>query len=417
MNRFVIALILLLTGVLALSQAKDSFAVDPVAITVDANTSVAGVQATKSLVAEPTFTVDILVASISDLQALNFEVVYDQTKLSAPTISTGPDVDRNPDAKQSLLTSTGRSWACSPPAPTGDINSSPSIGTARLSCYSTGVPAGPGVGTTPAVLATLTFDAIAEGTSLLTLQNVNTFQALGVETGSCAPVVVKAATCTGASITVPADIDGDLVNNADEAACGSDPRDIIPPLSRPERIDGIFAGVDDDGDTQVDEALPPGAANFDCDGDGYRGSVEAGTPLCGDGRNEDDADDGMVDDGCPGGPAQVGNYSEAEFNIGAADQDPCGLTSWPSDFVSGGIPNSTNKITVTDLTSFLAPTRRLDTSPGNPNFSARWDLVSGRGLFANWVAVNDLTTLLAGPGGFPPMLGGAKAFNGPMCPW
>ena len=68
-----------------------------------------------------------------------------------------------------------------------------------------------------------------------------------------------------------ADDDNDLVFDADEGTCGSNPLD---GASRPERVDGPFAGVDDDGDTQVDEALPPGAANFDCDGDGYKGSAE-----------------------------------------------------------------------------------------------------------------------------------------------
>lgn len=87
------------------------------------------------------------------------------------------------------------------------------------------------------------------------------------------------------------------------------------------------------------------------------------------------------------------------------------------DFAAGGIPDSTNRLNVVDLTSFLAPVRRLDTSPGHSNFDQRWNLVPGRGLFANWIAVNDLTALLAGPTGFPPMLGGAKAFNGPSCPF
>ncbi|HSP55111.1 MAG TPA: thrombospondin type 3 repeat-containing protein, partial [Dehalococcoidia bacterium] len=199
-------------------------------------------------------------------------------------------------------------------------------------------------------------------------------------------------------------------------------------LSRPERMDGAFAGVDDDGDTLVDEALPAGAANYDCDLDGYTGAVESGKPLCGNGKNDDDkvylvypgpiaADDGVIDDGCPGGPPQSGMFSEAQFNVGGNDQDPCGLASWPSDFVSGGIPNSTNKVTVTDLTSFLAPVRHLDTSPGHPGFNSRWDLVPGHGLFPNWIVVNDLTALLAGTSGMPPMLGGVKAFSGPTCPW
>ncbi|HEV8574466.1 MAG TPA: choice-of-anchor Q domain-containing protein, partial [Dehalococcoidia bacterium] len=70
------------------------------------------------------------------------------------------------------------------------------------------------------------------------------------------------------------DDDDDLVSDIAEGPCGGDPLDVTPPLSRPERVDGTFAGVDDDGDTEVDEALPGGTANFDCDGDGYTGAAE-----------------------------------------------------------------------------------------------------------------------------------------------
>lgn len=216
------------------------------------------------------------------------------------------------------------------------------------------------------------------------------------------------------------DFDADGVADSLEVGCGTDPTD--PGSFRPERIDGVFSGLDDDGDGDTDEDLPAGAENYDCDGDGYKGSAEASTPLCGNGINDDGVifggpDDGVADDGCPGGPPQAGAYSEAQFNIGLGDQDPCGLNGWPSDFASGGIPDSTNRVTVTDLTSFLAPVRRLDSSPGHANFNSRWDLVPGRGLFATWINVNDLTALIAGPSGFPPMLGGVKAFGGPACPW
>jgi hypothetical protein len=87
--------------------------------------------------------------------------------------------------------------------------------------------------------------------------------------------------------------------------------------------------------------------------------------------------------------------------------------------VSGGVPLSTNKVNVLDLTSFIAPpaSRRLDTAPGQPAFDKRWDLSPGRGVFNNMINVTDLTSLTAGTGGFPPMLGGARAFNGPACPW
>jgi hypothetical protein len=32
-----------------------------------------------------------------------------------------------------------------------------------------------------------------------------------------------------------------------------------------------------------------------------------------------------------------------------------------------------------------------------------------------WINISDLSTLLAGATGFPPMLGGSRAFNGAAC--
>jgi hypothetical protein len=85
--------------------------------------------------------------------------------------------------------------------------------------------------------------------------------------------------------------------------------------------------------------------------------------------------------------------------------------------VSGGIFNSTDQVDIADLNSFLSP-RRLDTSPGHPNFSARWDLQPGAGIFGpGWINVADLSALLGGASGNPPMFGGVKAFDGPTCPW
>jgi hypothetical protein len=193
-----------------------------------------------------------------------------------------------------------------------------------------------------------------------------------------------------------------------------------------------------DGDSLGD------ACDLDDDADGYTDEAEAGTPVCAGSVNDDTGDDALVNDGCPAiaaaesvctgssdedgdgrvndGCPQSGTFSEGAFNIGTGTLNPChvGATtppspSWPSDFVSGGIPISTDKITITDVTAFLAPTRRLNTSPGNANFNARWDLVPGRGLLADWINVNDLTALLAGTTGFPPMFSGARAFNGPTC--
>jgi hypothetical protein len=208
----------------------------------------AGVQATRTVEKGTTFFVDILIGSVSDLQAFNFELVYDQTVISAPTITTGPDTDRNPDASQTFLSSTGRTWSCSPPAPSGDIDPSPTVGAAFLSCYSTGAAPGPDVGTTETLLARVQFDAIEPGTTALTLRNLNTFRAGGIETGSCNPTVIVAATCTGASVAVSLPVGGiaelpDMVGTSAENTGGPAGGSRWPALGYAALAGGLAAGV------------------------------------------------------------------------------------------------------------------------------------------------------------------------------
>lgn len=172
------------------------------------------------------------------------------------------------------------------------------------------------------------------------------------------------------------DDDGDLVGDLDEGSCGSDPMDSA---LRPERLDGVFAGTDDDGDGAVDNALPAGATAFDCDGDGYPGAAEA-----------------------------------TIFGDPAADQDACGMNGWPAELYAGGIPESTDRVNLLDITSFLAPTRYLDTNPGDAAFDVRWDLVPGPGPLLTYINLEDLTSIIILA---PPMLEGQRANNGPPCPW
>jgi hypothetical protein len=167
------------------------------------------------------------------------------------------------------------------------------------------------------------------------------------------------------------DIDGDGV--IDEAGCGSDPAN---PSSRPERIDGVFAGVDDDGDTLVDETLPEHSGIYDCDGDGYRGFAE----------------DHIF------APSLQGK------------QDACGLSGWPADLAGGTF--SGNKVNIQDLATFITPVRRINTSPGDAAYASRWDMVPGS-TFGKAINVQDMANISAL---FPPMLG-IRAFNGPQCPW
>jgi hypothetical protein len=80
--------------------------------------------------------------------------------------------------------------------------------------------------------------------------------------------------------------------------------------------------------------------------------------------------------------------------------------------VPGGLqPNTLN---IQDLGSFVVPVRRLGTSPGDPGFSARWDLVPGTTL-GKYINLTDIATLITGSTGYPPMFGGARAY-GRTCP-
>ncbi len=165
------------------------------------------------------------------------------------------------------------------------------------------------------------------------------------------------------------DDDNDKVYDVAEQNCGGNPTN---PFIRPERIDGPFDNVSDDGDGQIDEPLPPGSENYDCDGDGFIGSREA--------------------------------------PIGTTDQDPCGANGWPADF------DNNNSLGLADLASFIAPTRHLGTSTGEAGFSARWDIVPGS-TFGASINIQDMAALITGASGYPPMFGGARAFAGQTCPW
>jgi hypothetical protein len=88
---------------------------------------------------------------------------------------------------------------------------------------------------------------------------------------------------------------------------------------------------------------------------------------------------------------------------------PAQSGDWPIDLVSAS--GSDDRITLTDITNFLAPTRRLNTFPGHINFSARWDLVPGSDG-AEWIIINDLTSIIAGASANPPMnAGGPRVYD------
>ena len=177
------------------------------------------------------------------------------------------------------------------------------------------------------------------------------------------------------------DLDDDNDGWADslETPCGADP---LNSVSRPERVDGPFATTDDDQDGFVDELLPGSSATIDCDGDGFAGSTEAHV------------------------------YASFQGDQRACGSSPAG--GWPADFVASGVPDSTQRVNILDVTSFVAPMRHINTNIGANPGNQRWDIVPGKGLLTYEINVQDLTQLLVI---YPRMLGGARAFGGPDCPW
>ncbi|MGH8248368.1 MAG: hypothetical protein ACREUU_18270, partial [Gammaproteobacteria bacterium] len=133
------------------------------------------------------------------------------------------------------------------------------------------------------------------------------------------------------------------------------------------------------------------------------------------GVNNDSFDDAVVDDGCTGGPAQAGAFSEAQFRIGTHADDPCGGDAYPLDLIPGGF--QPNTINIQDLASYVAPVRIIGTKPGDANFSARHDMLPGTTFGTPWINVNDLGAFVANtPTGYPPMHNGQRTFS-QACPF
>ena len=232
-------------------------------LAIDANPAAVGLQTSRA-VGAGSFTADVVAAGLGDVSALNFDLEYDPAVFSGPTIGSGPSLDRNPDANQAFLESTGRSFTCSPADPQGSVT----LGTkkaARLSCHSSGTSAGADTGA-GAVLASVTLNVIGSpgaGSTLL-LKNVNVFDSDITEIASCSPAVRISATCYGASITsASSDTDNDGTPDA---------ADNCPTV--------VNAGqVDSDGDELGDACEAPvygtSASDSDTDNDGCRDGIEA----------------------------------------------------------------------------------------------------------------------------------------------
>ncbi|MGH9204618.1 MAG: hypothetical protein ACRD2A_25600, partial [Vicinamibacterales bacterium] len=152
---------------------------------------------------------------------------------------------------------------------------------------------------------------------------------------------------------------------------------------------------DDDGDAQVDEAIPGGAADFDCDGDGFTGSAE---------------------DHVFSYLAQTMGDQKTCQEYDATFPNPTHTPSkrWPADL--DGASFSLNKVNIVDLAVFTNPIRYLNQDLGTDPMDVRLDLVPGSTVGFD-INIADMAAITAGVSAFPPMLGGARAFGGPMCPW
>ena len=98
-------------------------------------------------------------------------------------------------------------------------------------------------------------------------------------------------------------------------------------------------------------------------------------------------------------------------NCGFPDTSKPGHPSlaWPVDlFTATGM----GRVDLSDLASFVAPVRHLNTSPGDPGYDQRWDLLPGKGVFSKTINIADLSILVTLK---PPMFGGQSVFNGPAC--
>lgn len=115
-----------------------------------------------------------------------------------------------------------------------------------------------------------------------------------------------------------------------------------------------------------------------------------------------------------------GFSNDSERHVGTDPVKACGgsgdtskpgspSTTWPADLVT---TTGEGEIRLNDLGSFVSPIRRINTSPGHPDFDQRWDIVPGNGGLSETINIMDMGALIALKA---PVLNNVSAFNGPTC--
>lgn len=207
------------------------------------------------------------------------------------------------------------------------------------------------------------------------------------------------------------DRDGDGLGSFQDA-CSSEPED----ADAFEDGDGC-PDADNDGDGVLDatDECPGSDATAGPDGIADTGDEppdELGVPI----QTKEDYDGVQDWDGCHDSPGDDydgdGFSDEAEVHVGTDPVDPCGSGGWPADLSPGALMGAGSRVDLMDLATFVAPVRRMDTNVGNSPGDARWDLVPGRGRLGADINLQDIMSLVLLT---PPVLGGQRALNGPVC--
>ncbi len=172
------------------------------ALQLDMDASTPGVQSTVTVPGPQDIDIGIVLGDdAGELNAFNFKVVYDDTRLT-PVATTGAGTTNgNPGLNEAAL---GAGWTCSLPSgsatPDIDPATGPDHGVAFLSCSTTGTPA---TLTGAVTVATLRVHVAASGTSALSLAEAAFFHPLQSEIGSCAPVITVEMPCFDGTVTAP----------------------------------------------------------------------------------------------------------------------------------------------------------------------------------------------------------------------